>query len=1743
MPWEIESDHADCNGFAVVKKSDGSVAGCHDTREEAEAQLRALYAKEPAMAAVGGGSCGCETTSESVRTDPDPFGETLATTLLAAVRSPYMDAAIEGRRARRALLAAAMEPLDAPFPVPAYPPREWFQGPPTWVAPWRAAAGLKPADDGGILRLTITDEGRIGGWFFNAGQCLVHDPSACPKHSPTRYAAFHQSDVLCADGSMLDVGVIGMTHGHQSPWLDWKEAQRLYADPTAQKILCVAGDTEHGGWIAGAVVPGTTYGDVAMMRRSGLSGDWRPMPQSWWAEHGISAREVRDVEGYDCIGPTLVTRPALPLVRNFSTAGRAAAILGGSAGIELDVSRFARRDRERITILAATDPELSRFTRRAYTFDESAVERDEAGRFTFKDGGGGPKATHTFTGLEERTDLSDKPGGVIPDVRPQLDVAGEFDFGRGDTPPMNRWEPVALPNRVSLYSKDVQDLIDANPRISGEDDFAYQGRIVQGLDPQTASDVIYEMRETYEPVDFVNDGLDRWNEENGLRPVPDNIAELPVDLAEADEIARFFETVEDQSDDPVVREAYDDFKDQSARMYDYMTRPESEGGMGITVEFTDETDPYPTARAQAADIEDNKRIVIERGLGGEHSMLTQDEYDRFRAVHDVFGHAAIGGGFDRHGEYQAWLTHASMYTDPGRLAMSTEYHGVNSAAWSGDPGSPGTGKAVLLPGEFGIPPWERSDAEEQQVAAAARAAAAWPTPDDPNAEGVKAVIEMLGIDEEFTRKFDHPAWHYAQPRQGAWKGPIGAKAKPDPRLPKVHVASISRFARRAYTFDESAVTRDEGGRFTFKDGGADPSEGTHSKGAPGEVDTTTADLREEAAILADRAAAAEKIVTPILEGLLVGDTAQLLGFDFRLKSEERMAQKLAEKHAEGLDDEAAINAIADPLRYTIGDVAERYPDTTRSAIDTLQQQGFTLVKEPKNFWERGDAYSGINTQWRTPDGQRFELQFHTPESFDTVQAIHKDYETYRTSTDPQLRAQLWDSMVQAWEGVEVPEEILDVGTLSRSTALQAAAADMSTHYYKTDAGRYFRRRRDDTGQYLEILEPDGSWRDLPSLISYLVGQDDGYEEIDSLPPDVQQASVSRFARRAYTFDESAVQRDEGGRFTFKDGGGEGRAPKEEAEGSAGDDGPSGGGSSLAEKFVQGEKVIVPAEEVATFTDTLAEFLEAEKQSGAGGKLNLCEVSVPGTNLFCGDNIGMTRLEMPQLIGVPTPGSRADRLPKDNGGAVDIQEEFTKRLAEMGVDIAEASVPSASLKASQAELRSDKSVGIAEAIREGKVDIEGGERIFVSKDGYILDGHHRWAGAILNDFEDGHLGDAIMPVARVDMGIRELVDLANEFAAQMGIAPKGTGPEGDPLSGMARGAAMGSRFARRAGWFREEEHPRADDGKFTEGEGGGGGEDPKAAAKAEKEAAKAEKREKKQDDKDRHTVEWNLARHNSFFKTLGGFADRDIILRDDIPRPVLRDLGQKAMTVRYDEEGAAKIRQEILDRGLDDHAEKEGRPMKAAIAARPAATVRASQEGNDMDRFILLMSDGTRVDTAYSDVRIASLAIVASVTAAGDLPVAPPETAWDEATAKANLLEASGGDEAVYGRGFLFHDDTQTGPESYYWPIADVVDGEVMVVPAAVDAALKSIDDGTIGELTDEEKEATLAILHTYVPVPEDVADAAEMLASMQAELTSLRARVDAHDEFRDAEMRARAAAIVKDEKPLPIPAEEPLPVA
>jgi hypothetical protein len=176
---------------------------------------------------------------------------------------------------------------------------------------------------------------------------------------------------------------------------------------------------------------------------------------------------------------------------------------------------------------------------------------------------------------------------------------------------------------------------------------------------------------------------------------------------------------------------------------------------------------------------------------------------------------------------------------------------------------------------------------------------------------------------------------------------------------------------------------------------------------------------------------------------------------------------------------------------------------------------------------------------------------------------------------------------------------------------------------------------------------------------------------------------------------------------------------------------------------------------------------------------LCKISVPGTNLFCGESVatdrfpeGVPRLEMPQLSGIPEKGSPADKLERiDAEGNVNLGPAFIEKLRGMGIKATEGEVPASRLKASQSELKG-KTVSFFMSDKGQKVLDDPSATVYISRDGYVIDGHHRWAGKVGLDLKDGKTGDVKMKVMMIDLPIMQVLDAALDFSEEMGIQAKG-----------------------------------------------------------------------------------------------------------------------------------------------------------------------------------------------------------------------------------------------------------------------------------------------------------------------------------------------------------------------------------
>jgi hypothetical protein len=180
--------------------------------------------------------------------------------------------------------------------------------------------------------------------------------------------------------------------------------------------------------------------------------------------------------------------------------------------------------------------------------------------------------------------------------------------------------------------------------------------------------------------------------------------------------------------------------------------------------------------------------------------------------------------------------------------------------------------------------------------------------------------------------------------------------------------------------------------------------------------------------------------------------------------------------------------------------------------------------------------------------------------------------------------------------------------------------------------------------------------------------------------------------------------------------------------------------------------------------------EAKAKGEKAPNFNLCDITIPGTNLYCKGNKGIPREDMPQFKGYAKPGSIADKLPKNNDGEVDTEAQFKVLLKRNGVAVSEPQeVPADQLKATQTELVGAKVAGMTKALETEPNHPNITAPIYVSNDGYVLDGHHRWAAVTSSAVASGK--PAMMNVRVIDMPIKDLVKISNDFADQIGIQQK------------------------------------------------------------------------------------------------------------------------------------------------------------------------------------------------------------------------------------------------------------------------------------------------------------------------------------------------------------------------------------
>ena len=182
----------------------------------------------------------------------------------------------------------------------------------------------------------------------------------------------------------------------------------------------------------------------------------------------------------------------------------------------------------------------------------------------------------------------------------------------------------------------------------------------------------------------------------------------------------------------------------------------------------------------------------------------------------------------------------------------------------------------------------------------------------------------------------------------------------------------------AATIDESTESP---GSYRSK-GGFDLSQERHAE----TIDAIGRARKAEASISADMQTAERENTSG----------GRLEGFDHRLKGDDRLKEKVAEYLGAEPRKTAseALREIPDAIRYTFCFHPESYTGGYYDIKARLESCGHEMYLS-RNSWGNLE-YKGINTRWVTQEGQRFEVQFHTAESFHAKQNItHESYERIR----------------------------------------------------------------------------------------------------------------------------------------------------------------------------------------------------------------------------------------------------------------------------------------------------------------------------------------------------------------------------------------------------------------------------------------------------------------------------------------------------------------------------------------------------------------------------------------------------------------------------------------------------------------------------------------------------------------------------------------------------------------------------
>ncbi|PWV97447.1 minor capsid protein 2 [Paenibacillus cellulosilyticus] len=178
----------------------------------------------------------------------------------------------------------------------------------------------------------------------------------------------------------------------------------------------------------------------------------------------------------------------------------------------------------------------------------------------------------------------------------------------------------------------------------------------------------------------------------------------------------------------------------------------------------------------------------------------------------------------------------------------------------------------------------------------------------------------------------------------------------------------------------------------------------------------------------EQVVAREPQITSDLQAISESTGMDMVGLEYRLKGKDSYLRKV-NSDSKNSGDMAIINDtlsnMNDVIRYTYQADGDKLVGHYEAVVAEMEAKGYTRHKL-KNTWDdKRNPYRGVNAVFVSPEGQKFEVQFHTPESFELKNGrMHEIYEEYRLdSTSTERRAELTKEMFSLSSGLKKPKDI------------------------------------------------------------------------------------------------------------------------------------------------------------------------------------------------------------------------------------------------------------------------------------------------------------------------------------------------------------------------------------------------------------------------------------------------------------------------------------------------------------------------------------------------------------------------------------------------------------------------------------------------------------------------------------------------------------------------------------------------